>query len=168
MTSMLIVTWDRRRAYALQADSGTVSAAWTEEWPEGVTFAQGAGPWLQQEWSRAGLSAQSLWVVLPREDVVLRHLELPQAPDDELPDLVRFQASGRSTVPIDQLNLDFIPLPADARREGRDVLAATIPKTLTEQVRKLARELDRELAGLSFTSHALGEWGEQLDRQRRQ
>lgn len=170
MTTSLIVTWDKVRVSALQAEQDhapRISTAWTAPWPEGIqplTHPEMAGKWLAEQWRSTGITAKTLHVVLPREDVVLRHLELPQAPDDELADLVRFQASSRSTLPIDQLSLDYIPLPAVPGRAGRDVLAITIPKSAIEAIRLLATHADRELAGVSFSAHALGEWGEQTDR----
>lgn len=172
MTSTLIVTWDRTRVSVLQADTAhtpRLSAAWTATWPEHfqpLAQPEIAGKWLADQWATAGITAKPVHVVLPREDVVLRHLELPQAPDDELADLVRFQASSRSTLPIDQLSLDYLPLPPVTGREGRDVLAITVPKSTIESIRKLALSADRELVGVSFSAHALGEWGEQTDRRR--
>ncbi len=170
MSDLLIVTSDRQRVSALQVsegEGGRVAAVWTGEWPEGKTPAQnpqGAGTWLRGEWLSAGFTAKSVWVIVPREEVVLRHLELPNAPEEELPDMVRFQAATRSTVPLDQACLDFIPLARFAGREGRDVLAATFPKTTIESFRQIVTATDRELVGVSFSSHALGEWGEQTDR----
>jgi len=170
MTTTLFVTWDRTRVSVLQADTAhtpRLTAAWTAPWPE--TFQpllqpEMAGKWLADQWRTAGLTAKPLHIVLPREDVVLRHLELPQAPDDELADLVRFQAASRSTLPIDQLSLDYVPLSSVIGREGRDVLAITVPKSAVESIRKLALNAERELTGISFSAHALGEWGEQVDR----
>lgn len=170
MPEVLVVTSDRQRVSALQTsegEGGRIAAVWTGEWPEGKTPAQnpeGAGAWLRGEWSSAGFTARSVWVIVPREEVVLRHLELPNAPDEELPDMVRFQAASRSSVPLDQVCLDFIPLARFEGREGRDVLAATFPKTTIESFQKIVTAADRELVGVSFSSHALGEWGEQTDR----
>lgn len=170
MFNTLVVTWERSRVAAAQIGSGDaarVAAAWSAEWPEGVSPLQNpaeASRWLKQQWAAAGLTADSVWVVVPREDVVLRHLELPVAPDDELPDMVRFQASGRSTVPLEQLSLDFLPLAPFPGRDGRDVLAATVPRAMVEAIRRLIDGTDRTLAGVTLTSQALAEWGAQTDR----
>ncbi|MBI1347018.1 hypothetical protein GC163_12090 [bacterium] len=170
MSTVLIVTWDKLRVSALQCDGGhshRIAAVWSESWPEGiqpVPQPEMAGKWLADQWRSAGLTATQVHVIVPREDVVLRHLELPQAPDDELADMVRFQAASRSTVPIEHLSLDYLPLPSVTEREGRDVLAITLPKASLEAIRRLVSTAQRELVGVSFSAHALGEWGEQTDR----
>ncbi|MDZ4686228.1 MAG: hypothetical protein SH850_14265, partial [Planctomycetaceae bacterium] len=136
MLDVLIVTWERRRVSAVQAagfgESARLSGCWSAEWPEAVPTplqnAKAAGEWLAGQWRTAGLTAKATWLIVPREDVILRHLELPQVPDADLPDLVRFQAASRSAVPIEQLCLDFVPLLPHPAHEFRDVLSATLPR----------------------------------------
>lgn len=170
MTDMLVVAWDRRRIAAIQTTGqgpSSVTASWSGDWPESAqptNHPAAAGAWLKEQWTAAGLTAKAVWVVLPREEVILRHLELPEAPDDDLPDMVRFQAASRSSVPLDQTALDFIPLGRFPGRVGRDVLAGTIPKPLLDGVQQTFTAAERELTGVSFSSQALGEWGEQHDR----
>lgn len=165
MSDVLIVLGDRRRVSAAQAtvEGGHArwTGGWTSPWPDSISPGQNpqaAGEWLKSQWSAAGLTARSVWVVMSRDDVVLRHLELPAAPDDELADLVRFQAAARSSIPIDQAALDFIPLPATPSRPGRDVLSATISTIVLENYRALLKAADRELGGVTFSSTALAEW----------
>src|SRR5581483_6089620 len=107
MPDVLVVLADRRRVSAAQASldggQGRWTGGWTAPWPDGISpeqNPQAAGEWLKSQWSSGGLTAKSVWMVMCREDIVLRHLELPAAPDEELADLVRFQAAGRSAVPI--------------------------------------------------------------------
>ncbi len=92
------------------------------------------GIWLAETLKRAGISARQVLIGLPREDVVVRHLELPQVDDVELPNIVRFQAATKSTVPLDQLALDYLPLPQRPGFAGRDVLLVTVPQ---ERIGKL-------------------------------
>jgi hypothetical protein len=165
MSDVLIVVGDRRRVSAAQAaiDGGHArwTAGWTSPWPESVSPAQNpqaAGEWLKAQWAAAGLTARSVWVVMSREDVVLRHLELPNAPDDELADLVKFQAAARSSIPIDQAALDFLSLPVTPSRPGRDVLSATVSTTVLDSYRGVLKAAERDLAGVTFSSTALAEW----------
>lgn len=172
MSNLLIVTWDRVRAAALLVQRDAVDrpiAAWEGQWPEGIgpQDPAAAGAWLRGQWTSAELApAAPVWLVLPREDVILRHFELPDAPDEELPDLVRFQAASRSTVPLEQLHLDFIPLAPLPGHAGRDVLAATVTKGLVRGAAAVIAATERQVAGVSFTSLALGEWGEWQDQRR--
>lgn len=173
MPEFVVVTWDRTRVAAAQAvvsgEQVRLVAGWWGTWPEGQVPAlnpTAAGAWLRDEWQKHGLTAASVWAVLQREDVVLRYLELPQAPDDELADLVKFQAAARSSVPIEQVALDFLPLPARADRPHRDALAATIPRAGVETIRNVLAAAGRDLAGVSFSSMALAEWVARQDRRR--
>ncbi|HUQ71821.1 MAG TPA: hypothetical protein VM165_19985 [Planctomycetaceae bacterium] len=174
MLDVLIVTWDRRRVSAVQAagvgESARLSGCWSAEWPEAVPTpiqnAKAAGEWLAGQWRTAGLTAKSTWLIVPREDVILRHLELPQVPDADLPDLVRFQAASRSAVPIEQLCLDFLPLQPHPAREFRDVLSATLPRANIEAFANTLKAAERELAGVSVSSVALADWGAHVDKHR--
>ncbi len=70
-----------------------------------------------------------------RASIELKSLSLPPAPDDELPDLVRFQAMREFHSLGDDWPLDFIPMaaPADGPRK---VLAAAVSPDLVEQIRQ--------------------------------
>lgn len=174
MLDVLIVAWDRRRVSAVQAagygESARLSGCWSAEWPESVPpplqNPQAAGKWLAEQWRAAGLSVRSVWLVVPREDVILRHLEVPQVTDEELPDLVRFQAASRSAVPIEQLVLDFLPLSPHPNREVRDVLSATLPRTTIEAWAATIKAAEHELTGVSVSSVALADWGAHVDKHR--
>uniref|UniRef100_A0A7C4LP27 Fimbrial assembly protein n=1 Tax=Schlesneria paludicola TaxID=360056 RepID=A0A7C4LP27_9PLAN len=173
MADLLIVTGERQRMAAAQVavEGGRARwlGGWTATWPDGVSPTlnpKAAGEWLRSQWSGAGLSARLVWIVVPREEIVLRHLELPVVPDEELADLVRFQAAARSAVPLDQTSLDFLPLPAVSSRPGRDVLAATLPNAVVDRFRLTLKAADRELAGVTCSSTALAEWTLRQSRRR--
>lgn len=173
MPEFLIVGWDRQHVSAVQAETrGTgvrLIGGWTGAFPEGMVPAQNpkaAGEWLRGQWSTAGLTAKSVWLMIPREDVILRHLELPNVADAELPDLVRFQTSARSAVSLDQVHLDFLPLSPTASRPGRDVLAVTLPRSVTTMLTTVLAAADRDLAGVSLSSSALAAWCTAIAHQR--
>ena len=67
--------------------------------------------------------------VVGRTSIELKEMSLPPAPDDELPDMVRFQAMRDFTQLSDDTPLDFIPLPGEDA-EHRNVLAAAISNEL--------------------------------------
>ena len=100
-------------------------------------------------------------LVLPRDAVVLRPLQLPQAPDDEIPDLVRFQAAAKSSMPIDDLALDYLPIESTIGVPGRAVMTASCDKRrLTRMVSLLqvaAIEVEKvtitPLSICNFVSH---------------
>ncbi|NUQ64428.1 MAG: hypothetical protein HUU20_18330, partial [Pirellulales bacterium] len=103
-------------------------------------------------------------VALGRESVELRHLTLPAAPDEELPDLVRFQALRQFNNLEEQWPLDYVPLNAEGD-PSRYVFAAAVRSELVEAVRqtceaagmKLARLVLRPSAAASLVARRLGD-----------
>ena len=67
----------------------------------------------------------------------MREVVVPPAPDEELPDLVRFQARNEFASLNDSWLLDFIPLSKDATIP-RNVLAAGISPELNQQITRIA------------------------------
>jgi Tfp pilus assembly PilM family ATPase len=95
----------------------------------------------------AALSARGIGhvdsvVAVGRSSIELRQLSLPPAPDEELPDMVRFQAMREFNALEDDWLLDFIPI--DTAADGaRTVLAAAIDADLVGQIQRTC-----ETAGL--------------------
>ena len=73
-----------------------------------------------------------------RSDVELRRLSLPPAPDDELPELIRFQAMREFNALGEDWPLDFLPLDDDPE-QPRNVLAAAIKPELVDQMMATCR-----------------------------
>lgn len=124
------------------------------EVPESVSAddPQGIGEWLKGELRKAGVSAGQVCVSLPREDVIVRHIEAPDVTDDELPDLVRYQAAAKSTIPLDHLTLDFLPLPRRSDTSVRDVLVATVHQDRIKRLRKIATAAGLNLQSVGVSS----------------
>lgn len=72
-------------------------------------------------------------VAIGRASIELRQLTFPPAPDDELPEMVRFQALREFNALQEDWPLDFIPLDENPA-EPRNVLAAAIAPELVEQI----------------------------------
>ena len=155
MPDLLAMYWERKRLRVIEASVGSalrVTQGFTVEIPEV------AGPgWLAEAFRKRGVSARQAVVCLPREDAILRQLELPDAPDDELPLLVSFQASTRSTTPLEQLALDYVTLPRRVGSTQKDVLLASVPKTTTDPIRTALKEANVELTSLTIGGFALSE-----------
>jgi Tfp pilus assembly PilM family ATPase len=98
---------------------------------------------------RQALAGESLrkietLAVVGRTSIELKEMSLPPAPDDELPDMVRFQALRDFTQMSDDTPLDFIPLPGEDA-EHKTVLAAAISNELLGEIRATC-----EQAGLAL------------------
>lgn len=83
-------------------------------------------------------------LIAGRRDIELRELQLPPAPDDELPELVRFAARNEFTHFSDSALLDFMPLRGDAN-SARTVVAAVLNPGVAEQAERLAAALGLKL-----------------------
>ncbi|MFN9973978.1 MAG: hypothetical protein ACK58T_29195, partial [Phycisphaerae bacterium] len=68
----------------------------------------------------------SVILVLPRQLVTIHRIQLPIAPEAEVPDMVRLQGAMRLTVPMDSVSLDYAPLPVEPSATTRDVLMTSI------------------------------------------
>lgn len=77
------------------------------------------------------LARISALVAIGHGDVELRRLSLPPAPDEELPDLVRFQATREFNTLGEDWPLDFLPI-GDDPAQPRTVLATAASPDLVE------------------------------------
>lgn len=126
--------------------------------------AQAAGQWLRGELTRLGISSRQTLLSLPREEAVVRPLELPNAPDDELPAMVRFQAAAKAAGALELQALDFLPQPprmtdgsSQAEFEGRDVLVATMARERIEQLQDILTNAGLELVSIGISPVATAE-----------
>lgn len=172
MPEYLAIHWDHHLA-ALQGTAARgaarVTARYTGTWPADINPDQmphKAGEWLKGELAKAGADAKQTIVVLPRSAVLLKRAELPNTPDDELPDIVRFQSATTSSAPLERLLLDFIPLPAIAESPTRAVIMATVFKDRIEAIRTVLSAAGRELTSVVLAPAAVAEWIGHLEQQR--
>jgi Tfp pilus assembly PilM family ATPase len=80
-----------------------------------------------------GIGRCAVLMGVPRAKAELRVLEVPNAPDDELPEMVRFQAVRQFSTLGEDWPLDFVPLGSGDPNQTR-VLAATISPQLAEDL----------------------------------
>ncbi len=161
--SDLAIEWGDERIVLLQGKpSGSKIAAKRAvvlNWPEGIDPARApdaAAQWLKGELTSKGFSGKQAVVSLPRETVVVRHLELPNIPDDELADMVRLQAATQVTLPSDKYLLAYIPLPPRGT-DTRDVLMTTVPTEATNAIRRVLTGAGLEITSIGVSSFHTGE-----------
>src|SRR6516164_7225447 len=140
MADLLAIEWEHEQICGVRADvsSGRVRVQRTFVIPKPTTSSSSSGPlkidWLKPELLKLGISGGQVLVALPRDEAIVKRLELPEVPDAELPVMVRFQAGAKSSVALDELSLDFIPLPKRSDVPGREVLLATVPRQPMDEV----------------------------------
>lgn len=159
MSEFLALDWDDQQLLGLDAQVAPSSVhvrkcvhfEWTAE-ARPFEHAEAAGKQLRSELDRAGIAATKALVSLPREEAVVRLLELPECGDDELPELVRLQAATRSAVPLDRLLLDFLPLPRLENVPGRRVLMVTLGKVPADRIQTILTAAGLEAAGILLSA----------------
>lgn len=154
MSDFLVIEWDPQclRGLDVHASGGAVQVRHAFEMPQPSGHEQPAlKAWFAHYLAEKHIATRQVIVTIPRASVVVRRLELPDAPDEELPQMVRFQAAAKSSLALDELALDFIPLP---RREGspsRDILLAMVPQTMVSAIREFIDEGQRELLAIRLS-----------------
>jgi Tfp pilus assembly PilM family ATPase len=173
MPSLLSLDWNRDALGCVEADvtGGQVRVLRIGrfDWPAAIdrdTDAPTLGDWLKQQLRSIGVQAEETILVVPREEVVTRRLELPAAPDEELPELVRFQAAAKSTTPLDQLALDFIPLPPIEGEQALPALVATMDRQRLDHLQKTCAAAGLAVKSVQASPFAVAEVAIRRERQR--
>jgi hypothetical protein len=150
MSDLLALDWETGtlRGVALRTGGGetTLLGDFAVEWPQElaeVTDVAAVAEQLQRSLRSLHARPEKVITVLPRDAIVVRKLELPDVPDNELPDLVRLQAATKLATPVEKLVLDFLPLPRSDDHPGRSVVLVTVEG---DRVRNINEAL--EAAGL--------------------
>ncbi len=143
MARLLAVEWDARGA---RVATGRVSggdlvleAAWSVDWHDlaageepGARFAR-----LADSLAARGAGRSEWLVAIPRGRAELRVLQTPPVPDNELPELVRFQAMRQFASLSEEGPLDFVRL-ENGQRSQFQILAASLPPSVLDEVRRCA------------------------------
>ena len=89
--------------------------------------------WMSSE----GIDGGTATLLLPRESIVVRQLQLPQAPEEEIPDIVKFQSAAKSSMPIDDLSLDYSPIHSGRDTQTHAVITFSCEKKLLTRIRNV-------------------------------
>ncbi len=165
MPEVLSIEWcsDRLRGVVAQVDGDRArvrkvfEALWPDAAPPTVPGATATADWLRGQLAEANCTGRDVHVHVPRSSTVVRRLELPPVPDDELPDMVAMQAATRASSGMDELALDFVPLPSGPDAKTRRVLAATIARRLLDTIAKVCEEAGLRLRSVGLGSFATAE-----------
>ncbi len=115
---------------------------------------QQIGEALKIELSNRGLARTELIGMVGRKDAEIREMKVPPAPDDELPDLVRFQARNVFASLNDNWLFDYVPFER-AEGEQQRVLAVAIPPQIKDQMDTIADAAGLKLKRIVFRPFAL-------------
>ena len=170
MADIVSIDWEPRAARFVCA---RVARDKIESWqtfqadlPEDIASAADAaatGQWLRSTFEQNAVRPQQAIVVLPRETVVMRRLDLPDVPDHELPAMARLQAATRASTPVDQLALDYLPLPRHQDRDGQSVLVFSCESDRLARLGDAFQFAGIELCGCTTSATTVGEVVTRID-----
>ncbi len=155
MAELLALEWLPDRISVLSADGRSAQLETVDHVDpliSAVQIGETVRSWLRQQ----NVNADKVSVVLPRESVVVRRLHLPSCPENELPDLVRFQAATRTSAPIDKLALDYLPVRSTATSEGQDVMTVTFDRDRLTRIESVCNAAGLELTKVTFSGVEIG------------
>lgn len=100
-----------------------------------------------------GVGQLDALVAVGRGSVELRQLQLPAAPDSELPGMVRLRAMLEFNELDEKWLLDFVPID-DAGKSNRNVLAAAIAPTAIERLQGICQQCGLKIQRVLLRSYA--------------
>lgn len=100
--------------------------------PEGDTPEASVGERLAATLTEKGIGNCETLVAVPRGRTELRVLQTPPAPDEELPEMVRFQALQQFSSLREDWPLDFVRLESDDQEQIHILAAAVAPDVVQE------------------------------------
>ena len=112
---------------------------------------------LTTEVTRNGLAKSDAVVVICRSDVELRVLDVPPAPESELPAMVKFVAKNEFASLNDNWVLDFVRLSGDASEPGK-VLAAGLSPERKKRIEKIVESAGMRLKQIVFRPLAVANY----------
>ncbi len=142
----LIIDWDFPRLSCLEISRegerilGMVEHAFVA--PEELSDfrrARELGEWLARELSLKQISSNEWTIILPRDRMTLRRLELPPVPDTELPTMVQFQMASQLAASAEQMVVDY--LPTQSTRSGESflhVIGTSVAGDMLAQIKVVA------------------------------
>ena len=145
MSKLLAVEWDSREIRVavarLAAKTVVIEEAFAVALGDAAeTTLDDTAERLAAACNEKGIGRCPALVGVPRAKTELRVLQVPPSPDDELPEMVRFQALRQFTTLGEDWPLDFVPLDSGDDQQTRVLAAAISPQ--------LAADLQRVCAGI--------------------
>ena len=162
MSQLLALEWDQREARVAIATSRgrrvTIQDAFSVDLRPATsdTDPPDVGKKIDAALAARRLARATTLVAVGRPGIELRRLSLPACPEDELPEMVRFQALREFTTVGEEWPIDFLPLASDD--ETRQVLAAAIAPELVDSITQTcqtAGQRPRRLALRPFAAASL-------------
>ena len=138
------LTARRLRAVAAVVDDGggvRLTATVVRTRPEGLDSLDAEAQWVTQVLDEGGIPRAPCIVSVPREDVVLKRLELPSTTADDIPAMATLAASRELTIDPETAVIDSLPV--HVGEQTTEVLCAAMPEDSLHHVRERMKRAGR-------------------------
>lgn len=174
MAELLALDWQKKEIIGIEGQANrnkcTAKRCFRLPIPEELqdnATPQEVGEWLRAQLATHQVSTKQAIVLLPREEVVVRQLQLPQMPDAELPLTTRLQLATRTAIPVEQLEIDFVPVRSATDYEGRTVVASSVSKRQLQRLNNIAAAADLKLVSAGTSHDGLAAWAHRMELDQR-
>ena len=131
--------------------------------PEGLVFegevvdADGLASELKSFWKEAKLSGRRVNLGLANQKIVVRTLEFPEIPEDELRAAVEFQAQEHIPIPVEEALLDYQVLSTynDDGGAKQKILLVAAQKDMVQQFVEVTKKAGLTVEGIDLQAFAL-------------
>ncbi|MEM6364912.1 MAG: hypothetical protein AAF745_10820 [Planctomycetota bacterium] len=152
MARQLALDWDDQQIRWMVGEGAGKSIRITQAGIEPIGK-QGLTSALQQLVSREGLSKLDTLVAVGRDQAELRQMQFPDVPDEELPDMVRFQAIRTFASAGENAVVDYLPSRTVAGGDASSSISAIVSASGPAKLDPVRRVIDQ--AGLTLRRLAL-------------
>jgi len=141
---LIALEWDEAEARIVLAQQkrGQLNIVAAERFsvPEGVAAEAEMQDRVRKLLDRHHFAKADCLLAVGRSAIELKYMSLPPVPDDELPELVRFQAVKEFATIGEDWPIDYLPLDSDPTKP-RHVMAATLNPQLVSHFQEVCAEL---------------------------
>ena len=111
--------------------------------------------WVQEYLQGKGVNRQNVIVGLPRNQVVIRHVELPLEVEENLDQVVRFQAERFEPLEKEQSYYDYVVADRDERREKIQLQIVMVRRGYLDEQLTLLKDLELYPSAIRISSTGL-------------
>jgi len=111
---------------------------------------------LKKLYSASGMKNKKVVMALPEFSVFTRFLEFPGVKEEELKDAVYFEAKQYIPMPLNEVQLSYVPIGFNTEKNAPRVLVVAAPRKIIEVYINIAMKADLELIAIETESVAMG------------
>jgi type IV pilus assembly protein PilM len=111
---------------------------------------------LKKLYSSSGIKNKKVVMALPEFSVFTRFLEFPGVKEEELRDAVYFEAKQYIPMPLNEVQLSYVPIGFNTEKNAPRVLVVAAPRKIIDIYINIAMKADLELIAIETESVAMG------------